>query len=212
MNKNHTYLAIFAIMVLIVLVYLGSHQRVIITPTESLPASSVTATTTAILKLDEQRTFGDTLLVAWAVTEDSRCPSDVQCIQAGRVLVAVNASSTSHFSTFEMEIGKTYTTENLKITLDQVSPYPISTRKIADDEYRFTFTVAPHSPNIATGRCYVGGCGGQLCTDKPDIVSTCEFRAEYACYKQAVCERQISGACGWTETPGYKMCLVEVAK
>lgn len=59
--------------------------------------------------------------------------------------------------------------------------------------------------------CMIGGCSGQLCGDVSDIeglVTTCEFRAEYACYKHSTCERQASGSCGWVQTPELMSCLV----
>jgi len=59
-----------------------------------------------------------------------------------------------------------------------------------------------------TGQCRRGGCSGQLCTDQPDVASTCEWREEYACYQTAVCERQISGECGWRETSQLQQCLL----
>jgi hypothetical protein len=57
------------------------------------------------------------------------------------------------------------------------------------------------------GDCMVGGCGGSLCTDQLDAVTTCEWRPEYACYRDATCERQGDGACGWTMTPSLQSCL-----
>src|SRR5690606_36797473 len=51
------------------------------------------------------------------------------------------------------------------------------------------------------GECYVGGCSGQVCSDRPDVMTTCTWRPEYACYQDATCERQASGECGWTMTP-----------
>ena len=57
--------------------------------------------------------------------------------------------------------------------------------------------------------CNIGGCSGQVCSDRPpeDIVTTCEWREEYACYREATCERQADGECGWTETPELQECL-----
>ncbi len=55
--------------------------------------------------------------------------------------------------------------------------------------------------------CHVGGCSAQLCSDRPDEVSTCEWVPEYECYRTATCERQEGGACGWTETPDLQSCL-----
>lgn len=66
----------------------------------------------------------------------------------------------------------------------------------------------PNQPETPQqGTCYIGGCSGQLCGDEPDMMSTCEYKEEYSCYKDARCERQSSGACGWTETQELKICL-----
>jgi hypothetical protein len=93
------------------------------------------------LALNQSTIVDGTTITVWAVTEDSRCPSDVQCIQAGRVRVALHFATSSGDSIVEVEIGKTVTTETLSITLDEVTPYPVSTRKISDGEYTFVLSV-----------------------------------------------------------------------
>jgi hypothetical protein len=55
--------------------------------------------------------------------------------------------------------------------------------------------------------CHIGGCSSQICSDRSDIVSTCEWIDAYACYQDATCERQVDGACGWTATPELDACL-----
>lgn len=56
--------------------------------------------------------------------------------------------------------------------------------------------------------CAPAGCSGQICAEAgAEIMTTCEFRPEYACYQQTACERQPSGECGWTETEELKECL-----
>ena len=55
--------------------------------------------------------------------------------------------------------------------------------------------------------CFVGGCSSQICSDQEGVISTCEFRPEYACYHAATCERQAGGECGWTETTELTSCL-----
>jgi len=63
---------------------------------------------------------------------------------------------------------------------------------------------------ITAGGCMTGGCSGQVCGEasaQDDMVTTCEYRAEYACYQTAICERQITGNCGWTETSELRACL-----
>lgn len=55
--------------------------------------------------------------------------------------------------------------------------------------------------------CFVGGCSSHVCSSHPDIMTTCEWREEYACYREATCEVQPSGECGWTENPALIQCL-----
>ena len=60
--------------------------------------------------------------------------------------------------------------------------------------------------NAPQPACVAGGCSGQVCADHA-VITTCEFRPEYACYHAATCERQADGACGWTETPSLTSCI-----
>ncbi len=77
-----------------------------------------------------------------------------------------------------------------------------STACIMDDD-------GSDSRQIIRDDCHVGGCSNQLCSDEPDVVSTCEWVPEYECYRTATCERQDDGACGWTETPDLQACLTQ---
>lgn len=54
--------------------------------------------------------------------------------------------------------------------------------------------------------CIKTGCSGQVCSDE-EVVTTCEYRPEYDCYKQARCERQANGQCGFTPTKELTECL-----
>lgn len=67
------------------------------------------------------------------------------------------------------------------------------------------FTKCPEP--IILSNCYTGGCNGQICSDKEGVVSTCEYKKEYACYKNAKCERQSNGQCEWTITSELTACL-----
>ncbi len=63
------------------------------------------------------------------------------------------------------------------------------------------------TPKVTNG-CVVGGCSSQLCGEEgEDLVSTCEWTEKYSCYQTAVCERQPSGQCGWTETAELLACF-----
>ncbi len=54
--------------------------------------------------------------------------------------------------------------------------------------------------------CFKSGCSNHVCTDE-NVITTCEWRPEYACYQKAKCERQANGKCGFTRTPELIECL-----
>jgi hypothetical protein len=54
--------------------------------------------------------------------------------------------------------------------------------------------------------CMKTGCSSQVCSDQ-EVITTCEYRTEYECYKRAACERQRNGECGWTMTQELTECL-----
>ena len=62
------------------------------------------------------------------------------------------------------------------------------------------------SDNNQNKPCFKTGCSGQVCADE-EVVTTCEWRTEYECYKTAKCERQANGKCGFTDTPELRRCL-----
>lgn len=69
---------------------------------------------------------------------------------------------------------------------------------------------APSPDGMTFSGCAVAGCSGQLCVsaeEAGEIITTCEYRAEYACYQEASCEPQADGKCGWTQTPELQRCL-----
>ena len=63
------------------------------------------------------------------------------------------------------------------------------------------------------GECIKTGCSGIVCAEAGnDVMTTCEFKPEYACYQQASCEKQPDGKCGWTQTDTLKACLANPPK
>lgn len=81
------------------------------------------------------------------------------------------------------------------------------------DTYPPETGVAPNGAGepgvVDRGGCYVGGCSSQVCSDDPEVMTTCEFLEEYACYQNATCERQVDGECGWTETDILLQCITD---
>lgn len=147
------------------------------------------------------------------VTEDSRCPQDAQCISAGTVRVSVRVRTdtgtpSEATQVLSFALNEPRVVDSTTITLTSVTPVPLAGQEIPAAQYRLTFEVRQTTSSVnPTPPCYVGGCSAQLCTDRPDAVSTCEYRAEYGCYKNARCQRQASGQCGWTQTDALKACL-----
>ena len=72
-----------------------------------------------------------------------------------------------------------------------------------------TYYVAEDEEPIVGEGCEVSGCSSQLCGEAgEEMMSTCEYRAEYACYKQhSSCERQGDGKCGWSPTTELAACI-----
>jgi hypothetical protein len=54
--------------------------------------------------------------------------------------------------------------------------------------------------------CIRTGCSKQICAEE-EVITTCEYRMEYECYKKASCERQADGNCGFTKTPELTACI-----
>jgi hypothetical protein len=76
-----------------------------------------------------------------SVVEDSRCPTDVQCIQAGTVRVRATLGSALGTGVQIFTLNTPITTEAEIITLFAVTPVKESTKAIAPTDYRFVFKV-----------------------------------------------------------------------
>ena len=58
--------------------------------------------------------------------------------------------------------------------------------------------------------CVVTGCSGERCAGQPEV-TPCIWHDAYACYRDATCEQQPGGACGWTPTSELSTCLASHA-
>ncbi len=142
-------LGALAVLVVGMVSYVLEHPRTVEAPVLEQVASStdtttepVSTTTTGVFTLALGET-GESH--GWSVTpvkllEDSRCPADVQCIQAGTVRVSVRVMKET-----TTEESLTLLTPALikggKITLLTVAPAPHSATPLQSGEYRFSFLV-----------------------------------------------------------------------
>jgi len=176
-------------------------------PPTPLPSEQKTAYGKATLMQGTKTVFKTITLDSIEIIEDSRCPSDVMCIQAGTVRLTLGINEAGTPSTQNIKLGEQIETKNHTIEFVSVSPDNISTSKLHKKDYRFTFEVLEKNV-ITSAPCYVGGCSSELCSDTKDMMSICMYREEYACYKQTECKRQSNGACGWTDTEKFRACLL----
>lgn len=70
----------------------------------------------------------------------------------------------------------------------------------------YSVPVSFSTGTVSGGACVVSGCSSEICSDE-EMMSTCQFKPEYACYAKAKCERLSSGQCGWNKTSEYKACI-----
>ena len=113
---------------------------------------------------------------------------------------------TENFVLFETALRfETPTTETGTLVLEKDNPSGLPQNAA---EVRIPVRFVPASGTTTVGACRVTGCSSQVCADE-DVVTTCEYRAEYSCYANARCERQANGECGWTETAELKSCLID---
>ena len=97
------------------------------------------------------------------------------------------------------EISKTAT---VRTSLETPQIEPIATLPTKQDP-----TISNESSQALT--CVRAGCSRQLCVDakNSDVISTCEFLPEYACYTDQSCEVQADGTCGFSVDTVMQQCI-----
>jgi len=114
---------------------------------------------------------------------------------------------TTEFVPFEADLAFDYTfgRDEMPVVLILHKDNPSGLPEY-DAQVEIPITLVPDVSPVSSGGCIVTGCSGQVCSDE-EVMTTCEYRSEYACYKNAKCERQSNGQCGWTQTSALLQCL-----
>ena len=75
------------------------------------------------------------------VVEDSRCPTDVQCVWAGRLVVETEVSGGAPYQLRQLELGKPSGVAGAggTVTLVAAQPPKMAGSEISREAYRFTF-------------------------------------------------------------------------
>lgn len=111
------------------------------TSTSANSGNNSTGDGSAGTTLGQSVTIQGLMITPKEVLEDSRCPKDVQCIQAGRVRIQTVIVSEGKATTTEMTLGEPVLISGAQVTLTVVAPDKISKVAIKPGEYRFTFIV-----------------------------------------------------------------------
>ena len=98
------------------------------------------------IKINKQKKFSTSKLTVKfvSVTEDSRCPQDVQCVRAGNAKIKVEISNGTATETFEMNTTmgpKGASFGGFAIYLDELMPMTNSKRKINPKDYKGRFRI-----------------------------------------------------------------------
>lgn len=159
-----------------------------------------------------------TKVVFQDILEDSRCPTEVLCVQAGRTLIEFsvldkvtnNESAVQVVTGQDLQVDKADMGSSKSITLISVLPSRTLSSEIPKSNYQVQVLINDKVSMPQAPSCVRGGCSGQLCVSAEDVdsaITTCEYRAEYACYQAATCEVQATGECGFTKTDELNSCL-----
>ena len=136
----------------------------------------------------------------------------------GKVLAQVPAwakgeSMRQDFVPFEATLifkNPTTATGTLVLKKDNPSGLPENAAE-ARIPVRFSIQSSNEQTQTKTAGCTVTGCNGELCVSEEQAaimgITSCIYKPEYACYKNATCARQANGQCGWTKNPQLTACL-----
>lgn len=91
------------------------------------------------LRLTETGDVGGPNVTPLVMLEDSRCPTGVQCVWAGRVKVTVRIDLGSNSQRRDMTLGEPQQVADGTLTLVEVLPEKKADQTIYPDEYRFGF-------------------------------------------------------------------------
>ena len=130
-------LAVVIVVLLGALIFIPGKEK----PSEGGVSSATTTPTMTLATVGfGQRTKGLAAeITPLEVVEDSRCPVDVVCIQAGTV--RIKASVDTYPLDFTFILGKPLETDTAMITLTAVTPTKHAGVEIKASDYRFTFSV-----------------------------------------------------------------------
>ncbi|WP_294123635.1 hypothetical protein [Sphingomonas sp.] len=89
--------------------------------------------------LNQVATIGDIKIRPIDVVEDSRCPANVQCVWAGRLIVRARMNGPGWTQVRDFELGVFQAVDRYRVTLVGAEPPKAAPGPIEPSSYRFTF-------------------------------------------------------------------------
>lgn len=83
---------------------------------------------------------GRLVVTPMKVVEDSRCPRNVQCVWAGRVIVTTRIDGAGWQESTDMELGRAHSTHGLRIELSLVQPEKMAGERTPPESYLFGYS------------------------------------------------------------------------
>jgi hypothetical protein len=91
------------------------------------------------LALGQTYDAGGIAVTPAAILEESRCPADAMCIQAGTIRLSVQVRRGSGSKIYDVEPPRPADIGGIWLNLVSACPYPLASRPAAPSAYRFTF-------------------------------------------------------------------------
>ncbi|MDD4989295.1 MAG: hypothetical protein PHV42_02615 [Candidatus Pacebacteria bacterium] len=136
-------------------------------PNISTPTPTVGVTSDVTLAIGQTGDAGGVMITLNSITQDSRCPSDVECIQAGMVQANIRLVSGIYAETKILSSTEApYAFRNYLVSISSVLPAKESKVQILPSQYRITFHVVPGPKVSALGE----RCGGNM--QNPPVCAT----------------------------------------
>lgn len=109
------------------------------------PAASQALPETLELNLGDETVVDDLTVRFNAVIEDSRCPADAICIQAGQAVISVFVSANGQEALLELtnvpDGGEAVEFQGYRLSLEDLQPYPLASQPTNPEAYEASILV-----------------------------------------------------------------------
>lgn len=117
-------------------------------PTPTTTSVTVPVDENVTLAVGEKKKIDDLTITLNSFVQDSRCPIDVVCIQAGAVTVNVTLADSSHYITKNFPSDEIpYSFGKYRISIVDIAPPRQNQKEILPSQYRITFHVTSDTGN-----------------------------------------------------------------